>query len=225
MIEFRDVRLQYHYDEYELLKGVDFVLKDGTSTLLADVQSGKTSVCRLILKDTIPTSGEIFVDGRDICGITNANLDILYLPSKPVFWENRTVLYNIEYPLKVRKVAKSVRRREAYDIAQRLGIADLERKIRNLSADERKRVAIARGMTVPRKTVLWDDFFQSAEQIEPALCLFEGANHVIFTSDADIAQGHTVVLDGGKVVYQGDAESAASIAKSLQWLNDSIGRD
>lgn len=223
MIEFCDVHLQYHYDEFELLKGATFTLPDGISTLLCDTQSGKTSVCRLILKDVEPTCGQIYVDGKELSGISSANLEILYLPSNPVFFERRSILYNIEYPLKVRKVNKNERQGIAAELAEKMGLTDLNRKVKSLSENERKRVALARGLTVPRKTVLWDDFFQGMESecVERVLELFNG-NQVIVTSETRLARCYTVVLDGGITAYQGSVEGAVQVVSQLQWLNDEI---
>ena len=225
MITFNDVTLRYHYDDFDLLKGANFTLIDGVNTVLADVQSGKSSVCKLLLKDVKATSGQILVDGQDISSITNANLDILYLPTNPAFFENRSVLYNIEYPLSVRKYPKAERQERAKQVAIELGIERLDVKLKTLTAHERKLVALARGLTVKRKTVLLDDFFteqDGAEQIFKVLQYFDGATCVILTSDARLATGNVVVLDGGVTVYQGDAEGARQTVSNLGWLNDSL---
>lgn len=224
MIEFDDVTLQYPYEDTALLKGVSFTLCDGVNTLLCDTQSGKTSICRLILKDVKPSGGQIFVDGRQLESISHANLDILYLTGDPVFFERRSILYNIEYPLKVRKVAKHVRRGVATELAERLGVTDLKSKLRTLSTEQRKLVSIVRGLTVARKIVLWDDFFQDADAdtVQKALQLFKGATQVIVTSNADLAQGNVVVLDGGETVYSGDADGAKRTVEQLQWLYDGL---
>lgn len=218
MIEFNNVHLKYHYDEFELLKGVTFTLQDGLNTVLCDWQSGKTSICRLLIADIKPTDGNILVDGQNINGISGANLDILYLPSNPIFFEGRSVLHNVAYPLAVRKVARQVRQGIAAEMCERFGITDFKQKIRKLSAETRKKAALARALTVARKYVLWDDFFDSVEQAESCLSLFPDSVNIIFTSDASLAMGNTVVLDGGETVFQGDAEQAQQFASGLEWL-------
>ena len=217
MIEFRDVHLGYPYEQYQLLKGASFTLTDGLNTVIADSQSGKTSVCRLILKDILPTSGDIFVDGKRLDGITNANLDILYLPSHPVFFERRSILYNVEYPLRLRKFPKNVRRGLVSELCERLEVADTARTLRKLPLSERKRVALARGLTVPRRAAIWDDFFDDVDDLRRAVTLFKCAMHIFVTSNADLAVGNTVVLDGGVTVYQGDADGARRIVEELDW--------
>ncbi len=224
MIRFDNVTLQYPYEEYALFKGVSFTLCDGLNTVLCDVQSGKTSLCRLLVKDVAPTSGQITVDGKSLDGITNANLDILYLSDKPSFFDRRSILYNIEYPLKVRRVGKEERRKIASEAANRLGVTELKRKMRTLSAEERKRCSLVRGSTVLRKYVLWDDFFdgEDADDMMQTLALFGNACNIIVTSDARQAVGNTVVLDGGVTAYQGDALSAQQQASRLGWLFDAL---
>ena len=229
MIEFKDVTLQYHYDESALLKGVSFTLTNGLNTLLADTQSGKSSICKLLCREVAATSGEIFVDGMPIASITSAHLGILYLPSAPTFFENRSVLHNVEYPLKVRKVSRAERRQRAEQIAKSLGIDYLAVKAKKLTAEQRKLVALARGMTVERKVVLFDDFFEidgdvdkSLANVRSVLNLFENATCVILTSDKRLAVGKTAVLDGGVTVYEGDALGAVKVVDGLEWLDNSL---
>ncbi|MCH5153565.1 MAG: ATP-binding cassette domain-containing protein, partial [Clostridiales bacterium] len=169
---------------------------------LADAQSGKTSICKLLLKDISPTNGHIFVDGLEISSITNANLDILYLPRNPLFFERRSALYNVEYPLKIRKVAKAERQARARELAEQFGLP-LNVKAAKFSTEQRRTLALARALTVKRKIALFDGFFDGDsidfEYVEGILKHFDTC--VILTSDVKLAMGHTVVLDGGVVVH------------------------
>ena len=228
MIEFRGVSLRYHYDEFELLKGVDFTLREGVNTVLADVQSGKSSICKLLLKEVKATGGEILVDGAKIDSIANASLGILYLPSAPVFFDSRSVAYNIEYPLIVRKIAKTERKKRVEEVAAALKIDFLGKKAKKLTAEERKLAALARGLTVERKVVLFDDFFafdgleNPLESVNTVLNMFKNAICVILTSDKRLAMGNATVLDGGVTVFQGDAEIAKTVVDGLGWIFASI---
>ena len=218
MIEFKDVTLHYHYDEFTLIKGAGFTLRDGVNTVLADTQSGKSSICKLLTKQVKATGGEILVDGLPISSITSAALGILYLPNEPTFFARRSVRYNVEYPLKVRKVPKSERKQIVDGVAARLGVDFLETKVNKLTAKQRNLVALARGLTVARKVVLFDDFFTvdddvdaSRARVQSAFNLFENATCVTLTSDKRLAMGNCVVLDGGVTVYEGDAEDRKSV--------------
>lgn len=228
MITFSNVHLAYPYDDFEVFKGVTFNLVDGVNTVLCDTQSGKTSLCKLLCKQIKPTYGEILVDGTSLASITNAHLGILYLPQKPDFFDRRSVLYNIEYPLRVRKASKALRKSKVDEVASQLGIDSLlQVKVNKLNAAEKRLVALARGLTVPRKVVLFDDFFDGASDddrlnVQTVLAVFPDAMRVVISSDPDVAIGNTVVLDGGVTVYQGDNDYAKQTVNSLSWLHGNL---
>lgn len=220
MIEFKHASLKYPYDDYAVLKDLTFTLIDGVNTILCDTQSGKSSICKLLTKEFALTSGEIILDGSSISGITNQGLGILYLPHNPAFFECRSVEYNVTYPLKVRKVARSDRLKRFDEVAKLVGIVSLDVKLRKLTLPERKRIALARGLTVQRKITLLDDFCDNSEQVDEALTLFDGTTVVILTSDIRLARGNVIVLDGGNTVYQGDVAGAVECKQNLNWIED-----
>lgn len=222
MIEFKQVALHYHYDDYAVLKNLTFTLTEGINTILCDSQSGKSSICKLLTKEFKPTNGQILVNGLDITRIANSDLGILYMPTKPTFFENRSVKYNVIYPLRVRKVAASNRLKRFYEVASVVGLNNPDLKIRKLNEYERKRVALARGLTVKRQTVLLDDFCDSTEQIDEVVKLFDAATIVILTSDISLARGNVVVLDGGQTLYQGNVAGAIECKQNLNWIVDML---
>lgn len=222
MIEFKQVELHYHYDDYAVLKNLTFTLTEGVNTILCDSQSGKTSICKLLTKEFKPTNGQIFINEQDITCISNQALGILYIPLKPMFFENRSVMYNVTYPLKVRKIAKSKRLKRFEEVASIVGLDNPAAKLRKLSGSERNRVALARGLTVKRQTVLLDDFCDTPEQVDEIIKLFCDATVVILTSDVALARGNVVVLDGGETVYQGDVAGAIKCKQNLNWIVDML---
>ena len=127
MIVFDKVTYKYHYEQFELFKQLSFTLKDGVNTILCGEQGGKSSICKLLCNQIAPQSGNI-----TICGIQcNAQVDngVLWLPQNPAFFEGRGVLFNIAYPLKVRKVAKLQRDIIAKQLAEQFGLmADVRPK-------------------------------------------------------------------------------------------------
>lgn len=225
MIEFKQVALQYHYDDYAVLKNLTFTLTDGVNTILCDTQSGKSSICKLLTKEFNPTSGQILVDGLDIASIANSTLGILYIPTKPTFFENRSVKYNVMYPLKVRRIAKVDRLKRFNEVASVVGLDNPDTKLRKLTIKERKRVALARGLTVKRQAVLLDDLCDAPEQIDEVVKLFDTATIVVLTSDIRLARGNVIVLDGGETVYVGDVAGATEYKQNLNWIFDMLAKE
>ena len=230
MITFNNVKFAYPYAEHAVLKGASFSLTNGVNTLLCDTQSGKTTVCKLLCKQIALADGEIVIDETPIVSITNAHLGILYLPQNPAFFEGRSVLYNVEYPLRVRKTDKATRKSKVMEVASRLGLDGLlSEKVKKLTTTERRLVALARGLTVPRKVVLFDDFFAEADQTDNSLLsvnnvlqAFGDTTTILVTSNAQLATGNTVVLDGGVAIYQGDAEGARQVVNNIGWLHNQL---
>src|ERR1700691_4038376 len=74
MISLRDVRVSY--GEREILHGVTFDVKRGeTMVILGGSGSGKSTLLRTLVGLERPTSGEIWIKGKDIAKISQAEMD------------------------------------------------------------------------------------------------------------------------------------------------------
>ncbi|MCM1289419.1 MAG: ATP-binding cassette domain-containing protein [Corallococcus sp.] len=228
-IEFDNVTLRYHYDDYDVLCGASFTLSDDVNTILCDVQSGKGTICKLILGNLVPTQGRVLLDGRETRNLSKQSINALYLSLEPAFFENKTVLYNLQYPLRVRKSLKE-NAKTVLHLAEEFGLADfLGKKVKSLSFEQKLKLSLARGLTVKRDLVLLDGFFDdnNLERNYPELSLinvlpkFEGTVAVLSVRP-EIAVGRTVVMDGGACVYEGDADGARQKVTNLGWLASKI---
>lgn len=209
MIVFDKVTYKYPYDEFDLFKELSFTLSGEVNTILCGEQGGKSSICKLLCNQITPQSGTV-----TICGIQcNATVDngVLWLPKEPTFFNNRSVLFNVAYPLQVRKVAKLQRDIIAKQLAEQFHLP-ISVKVKKLTPELKRNLAIARGLSVERKVVLFDDFTQDKQQLQQFLELFPDAIKVVLTSNVSLATGHTVLIDCGECIYEGDANKA--IAKS-----------
>lgn len=223
-IRFDNVYYKYHYDDFAVFDGLSFTLDEAVNSVWCDVQCGKGTLCRLLTGELKAGKGQIYFDELPLDGITAAERGILYLTKTPTLFEHKSVLYNVAYPLAVRKVAGREREKAASEALEKLGIAELTKvKTCKLSTDERRLVALARGLTVPRNVVLLDDFFVQGGKANTAFDSFDqnavfdlwkDATKVVLTADKRLLTGKSVVLDGGKCVYYGDAAGAAECAES-----------
>ena len=211
MIVFNKVTYKYHYDEFALFKQLSFTLSEPVNTILCGEQGGKSSICKLLCNQITPQSGNITIDGIQC----NANKDngVLWLPKEPVFFNNRSVLFNIAYPLQVRNVVKVQRDIIAKQLATQFDLP-FDAKVSKLTDEQKRALAVARGLTVDRKVVLFDDFSQYKQQLQQIFELFPDAIKVVLTSNASLAMGHTVLIDCGECIFEGDAEQA--VAKSSE---------
>lgn len=109
--------------------------------------TGKSTFLKIVAGLVTPDSGKV-VKGN---GIT-----VSYLPQNPVFEENDTV---IGYVCKGKTDTAHGRNAEAEAkrILNKLGIADYEQKITELSGGQRKRAALARTLLVPSEILVMDE--------------------------------------------------------------------
>ncbi len=126
--------------------------------LLGPSGCGKTTLLRTIAGFSEPTSGRVFLDGRDITGLPPHRRDTGMVFQSYALWPHMTVAENVAFGLEMRKVRKDELRRrvaEALDIVQMSERAD--RRPNQLSGGQQQRVALARALVVHPRCLLLDE--------------------------------------------------------------------
>lgn len=103
MIEVKNLYYYYTKDYYALFDISFNVDKNEHVAILGDVDSGKTSLLRLLVGLEKFSKGEININGMPIKRVDFANsFHALFISSRGVFLENKSCKKNIEYVLKMR---------------------------------------------------------------------------------------------------------------------------
>ncbi|MCU1355826.1 MAG: transporter ATP-binding protein [Acidimicrobiales bacterium] len=127
-------------------------------SLLGPSGSGKTTCLRMIAGFEQPTSGEVLLQGRDVAGQPAYERDVNTVFQDYALFPHLTVGENVEYGLKVKRVAKPERRSRATDALSMVRLDDFgTRKINQLSGGQRQRVALARALVNRPKVLLLDE--------------------------------------------------------------------
>jgi tungstate transport system ATP-binding protein len=191
-------------------------IEDGSIyALLGPNGAGKTTLLNILAFLDAPTSGQIHYHGKPIRFI-EAQLQVLrkevvMVDQHPILFST-TVFKNLEFGLKIRRIAKKERERI---IEETLDLVDMRSFIRaqahRLSGGETQRVALARGLALSPKVFLCDEPTASvdAENQTTIMNILRRINEekkitVIFTTHdrsraADLAH-HTLVLDNGRLI-------------------------
>ena len=161
-IEFRNVKKVYKMGEVEIeaLAGVDFSIDMGEFVVIAGASgAGKSTILNILGGMDSLTSGNIFVDGKEISGYTSRQLttyrryDIGFVFQFYNLVQNLTVRENVELATQICK--------EPLDIDQTIEAVGLRERSRNfpaqLSGGEQQRVAIARALAKNPKLLLCDE--------------------------------------------------------------------
>ncbi len=127
----------------EIAKG-EFVFLVGSSG------SGKSTFLRLVLKEERPTSGKVWVAGKDLTRLSNWKVPKLRRQIGTVFQDfrllpNKSVFTNVAFALEVIGRPSSQIRRIVPDVLELVGLEGKEDRLPDeLSGGEQQRVAIAR---------------------------------------------------------------------------------
>ncbi len=218
MLVFNNVTKRYHYEQFDTVASFNLTLTDKLNTLLIDAQSGKTTLCKLILGLEKPTAGTVVFDGQDCSQIDGKQLDATYLCKDLLLFENKTALYNVAYPLVLRGMQKDVANAIATQALEGVGINPSE-KVKKLNEQDKLWVVLARLFARKSKLVLVDDFLPllTDEQKAKLMHYFDQTDCFVvhFTSQVDLAFGKVYLCHDGQVYTENINEKL----KELIWLN------
>ena len=162
MIKIKDLKKKY--GELEVLKGISTEIKEGeVISVIGPSGSGKSTFLRCINRLEEPTSGEIWVNGKNI---TENGVDINKVREEigMVFqhfnlYPHKTVMENITLgPIRLKKISKAEAEKLALELLEKVGLSDKKDVYPNkLSGGQKKRVAIARALAMNPKIILFDE--------------------------------------------------------------------
>src|SRR2546429_2390279 len=130
--------------------------------LVGSSGSGKSTFIRLLLKEERPTSGRIWVAGKDIAQLSHWKVPALRRNIGCVFQDfkllpNKTVFENVAFALEVIGVSRGVIKRQVPEVLELVGLGDKSPHLPDeLSGGEQQRVSIARAF-VNRPQILIAD--------------------------------------------------------------------
>jgi putative spermidine/putrescine transport system ATP-binding protein len=147
--------LSKHYDDVRAVDDLDLDIEDGEFfSMLGPSGSGKTTVLRLVAGFEPPTAGTIHLGGQDVTGRPPYDRDVNTVFQDYAIFPHMSVLQNVEYGLRVKRVGKAERRKRAQEALATVRLEGYaERRPHQLSGGQRQRVALARAL-VNRPTVL-----------------------------------------------------------------------
>ena len=158
-VALRLAQLKKTYHETVAVQEVSLDVHRGEFlTLLGPSGSGKTTTLMMIAGFTLPTSGTISVDGRDITFLPPHKRGFGMVFQSYALFPHMSVFDNIAYPLRMRKMNKG----EIADRVERaLQMVQLQgydrRNPRQLSGGQQQRVALARALVFNPPVVLMDE--------------------------------------------------------------------
>ncbi len=157
-----DIRLEgvtRRYGAVAAADSVDLSVTQGEFvTILGPSGSGKTTLLSLIAGLNRPTSGRIFIGGRDVTEAPAQERNIGLVFQSYALFPHMTVLENVLFPLGVRKITGATARTQALDALKLVRLEGLhDRRPSQLSGGQQQRVALARAVVFKPDILLLDE--------------------------------------------------------------------
>lgn len=213
--------LHKSFGDLEVLKGVNLSIAEGEVVVILGASGGgKSTLLRCINRLEEPTSGEITIDGTVV---TEANINEVRREVNMVFqhfnlFPHMTVLQNLTLaPMKVRGVSKAEAEETARKTLQRVGMAEkADMYPDSLSGGQKQRVAIARGLCMNPKIILFDEPTSALdpEMVQEVLDIIKelagiGITLVLVTHEMGFAReaaDRVIFMADGNILEQGTPE-------------------
>jgi spermidine/putrescine transport system ATP-binding protein len=128
-------------------------------TIVGPSGSGKTTLLRILAGMEQPSAGDILLKGQRINDLpANRRPTCMVFQSLALF-PHRSVGQNIEFPLKIKGVAKAARRRRALELIDLLRLPRdyYDKNVTQCSGGERQRVALARAFAYDPQILFFDE--------------------------------------------------------------------
>ena len=219
LIQLVDVSKIYHLEsgDFTALDHVSIEINENDFVaIMGPSGSGKSTIMNQLGILDVPTSGELFMDGKNVAKMSNLERthlrrDIIgYIFQKFYLIPLLSAYENVEYPL-ILKYKKRDTSGRAAEMLQAVGI-DHDMGVHRpnqLSGGQQQRVAIARALVNDPKILLCDEPTGNLDrktglQIMDILCDLhrKGKTVIIVTHDPKIAEyaHRTITLEDGRVV-------------------------
>jgi len=120
--------------------------------------SGKSTLLKLVSGLETGHTGRIALDGEDMSRTPVHKRHIGMVFQSYALFPHLSVLDNVAYGLKLRKVALQERRRRAQELLDVVGLGDFARRaVGQLSGGQQQRVALARALAIDPRALLLDE--------------------------------------------------------------------
>ena len=213
--------LHKSFGDLEVLKGVDLTIAEGEVVVILGASGGgKSTLLRCINRLEEPTAGTITIDG---IVVTDANINEVRREVNMVFqhfnlFPHMTVLENLTLaPMKVRGISKAEAEKTAQNFLQRVGLSEKANQYPDsLSGGQKQRVAIARGLCMNPKVILFDEPTSALdpEMVQEVLDIIKelagmGMTLVLVTHEMGFAReaaDRVIFMADGNILEQGTPE-------------------
>ena len=148
------------------ISGITTTFSDGVNVVFAPEKGGKTTFLKA-LAGIIPYQGEVLLDGESLESIPLNDRDFQMLFDDHALFSRHSARYNLEYPLRIRKIPKAQRRKMVEDVAELFDLdVMLDAPVYRLNEWLKVTLSLCRAYLRRPKVLLIDNIFS---KLDPTL--------------------------------------------------------
>ena len=213
--------LNKNYGKQNVLKDISLHIPIGMYGMLGENGAGKTTLMRILATLSEPTTGMVEINGIDIKRKKEIRKIIGYLPQEASIFRDLSVWDNLMAFLETREdLTPEQRKEKAQSLLNEFHINHVRNtKGSALSGGERRRVEIARALTMDPSFILLDEPFAgvdplAVEDIQSVVSQLKLRGIGILITDHNVRETlHIVdrayILSEGKILLEGTADEVA----------------
>jgi len=148
-----------NFGAHRALNEIDLRIAPGEFVaLLGPSGCGKTTALRALSGLELIDGGRILIDGVDVASVPTNKRDMGMVFQSYSLFPHMTAIENVEFGLRMRKVATAERRTRALEALEMVGLTTFaERFAHQLSGGQQQRVALARALVTRPRVLLLDE--------------------------------------------------------------------
>ncbi len=225
-------RLEKSYRGRKIVRGISLQVKHGEVVgLLGPNGAGKTTTFYMVVGLVRPDQGRVLLDGSDITKMPmyqRAKNGIGYLPQEPSVFRKLTVAENLMAVLETMDLSSAERKERRDQLLEELGIMHLSDSMAyTLSGGERRRVEIARALTLSPKFILLDEPFAgidplAVQDIQGIISFLKSKDIGILITDHNVRETLAItdrayIISDGKIIEAGSAAEITASSRVRQF--------
>lgn len=220
--------LSKNYGRKAALKNVSVTIHSGMYGLLGRNGAGKTSLMRILATLSVPSGGEVSMNGISIKETGKIREIIGYLPQDFSFYRNMSVYDAMDYLGLLSNLPDKIRKERIVSLLERVNLKEnMRTKIKALSGGMRQRLGIAQALLHGPQILIVDEptaGLDPEERIRFRNLLSEFAEDRIvilsthISSDVEASCENIGVLDNGKMIWNGATEELVKQAEGKVYL-------
>ncbi len=220
--------LSKNYGKKTALKEVSMTIHSGMYGLLGRNGAGKTSLMRILATLSMPSSGEVSINGVSLKDTTKIREMVGYLPQDFSFYRNMSVYGAMDYLGLLSNISDNIRKDRIVTLLEQVNlIDDAKTKIKALSGGMKRRLGIAQALLHNPQILIVDEptaGLDPEERIRFRNLLSEFADERIvilsthISSDVESVCEKIGVLNNGRLIWDGSTEELMQQADGKVYL-------